>query len=184
MELLTVGSTGTTPMVSRHFPTMFTKQWWTPFTGQAGVETKSLPATTRQRRRGRDCQLYVGMPLIFAGDTWKAHTTDIHRGAFTVSSRAFRASAVQARLSVYDLGSHSSHADIRHPFDDPEPPYYLIDFLNLASTQKALGVNLNYTSSTSRSVLSGFVSTGKSRLSGQGTRRVRYLEFQHGQETN
>lgn len=35
-----------------------------------------------------------------------------------------------------------------------------MDFLNLASTQEALGVNINYTSSADQQVFSGFSSTG------------------------
>ncbi|KAG9644997.1 peptidase S10, serine carboxypeptidase, partial [Aureobasidium melanogenum] len=37
--------------------------------------------------------------------------------------------------------------DIRHPSDDPTPPEYFADFLNLAEVQNALGVSLNYTES-------------------------------------
>lgn len=51
--------------------------------------------------------------------------------------------------------------DIRHPYDDPTPPDYFIDFLNLASTQQALGVNINYTDASSDSVYRGFASTGR-----------------------
>ena len=50
--------------------------------------------------------------------------------------------------------------DIRHPYDDPTPPTYFINFLDLASTQDALGVNINYTTDSSSSVGSGFSSTG------------------------
>lgn len=50
--------------------------------------------------------------------------------------------------------------DIRHPYDDPTPPDYFIDFLNLASTQEALGVNINYTQASSDYVFEGFASTG------------------------
>ncbi|KAF2117169.1 Alpha/Beta hydrolase protein [Lophiotrema nucula] len=50
--------------------------------------------------------------------------------------------------------------DIRHPYEDPTPPDYFADFLNLASTQEALGVNINYTSTSSRNVSRGFASTG------------------------
>ncbi|OJD30331.1 carboxypeptidase s1 [Diplodia corticola] len=50
--------------------------------------------------------------------------------------------------------------DIRHPYDDPTPPDYFVDFLNLASTQEALGVNINYTTTNSRYVNAGFQSTG------------------------
>ena len=38
-------------------------------------------------------------------------------------------------------------SSIRHPYSDPTPPTYFVDYLNLASTQDALGVNLNYTES-------------------------------------
>jgi carboxypeptidase C (cathepsin A) len=50
--------------------------------------------------------------------------------------------------------------DIRHPYDDPTPPDYFVPFLNMASTQQALGVNINYTSTSSRAVGNGFASTG------------------------
>ncbi|KAL9102580.1 MAG: hypothetical protein Q9163_002298 [Psora crenata] len=35
--------------------------------------------------------------------------------------------------------------DIRHPYEDPTPPLYFRDYLNMAKVQNALGVNLNYT---------------------------------------
>jgi carboxypeptidase C (cathepsin A) len=50
--------------------------------------------------------------------------------------------------------------DIRHPYDDPTPPDYFESFLNLASTQEALGVNINYTTTNARNVSAGFASTG------------------------
>ncbi len=52
--------------------------------------------------------------------------------------------------------------DIRHPFDDPTPPTYFIDYLNQADVQQALGVNLNYTvqAESSQDVQSGFAETG------------------------
>jgi carboxypeptidase C (cathepsin A) len=50
--------------------------------------------------------------------------------------------------------------DIRHPYDDPTPPDYFQDFLNLASTQEAIGVNINYTSTNARNVSRGFQQTG------------------------
>jgi len=37
--------------------------------------------------------------------------------------------------------------DIRHPQDDPTPPEYFPDFLNMAEVQNALGVSVNYTES-------------------------------------
>lgn len=59
----------------------------------------------------------------------------------------------------YEFGGRGIY-DIRHPFDDPTPPDYFMDFLNLASTQEALGVNINYTSASARNVSLGFSSTG------------------------
>lgn len=50
--------------------------------------------------------------------------------------------------------------DIRHPYKDPTPPRYFIDYLNQAGTQQALGVNLNYTSASSSLVYTGFSDTG------------------------
>ena len=50
--------------------------------------------------------------------------------------------------------------DIRHPLRDPTPPTYFEGFLNLASTQEALGVNINYTSDSSDAVGLGFYYTG------------------------
>jgi carboxypeptidase C (cathepsin A) len=50
--------------------------------------------------------------------------------------------------------------DIRHPYEDPTPPTYFIDYLNQANVQQALGVNLNYTSDSSDDVFSDFDSTG------------------------
>ncbi|KAM0194125.1 hypothetical protein ACHAPC_001219 [Botrytis cinerea] len=43
---------------------------------------------------------------------------------------------------------------------DPTPPTYFIDYLNLASTQNALGVNLNYTEDSSAEVYYAFQQTG------------------------
>ena len=43
-------------------------------------------------------------------------------------------------LLIYSLS-------IRHPYQDPTPPRYFVDYLNLPSVQNALGVNLNYTES-------------------------------------
>lgn len=50
--------------------------------------------------------------------------------------------------------------DIRHPYNDPTPPEYFVSFLNLASTQNAFGVNINYTSESSDEVASYFGQTG------------------------
>ncbi|KAK1913572.1 hypothetical protein P3342_012330 [Pyrenophora teres f. teres] len=50
--------------------------------------------------------------------------------------------------------------DIRHPYDDPTPPDYFEHFLNLATTQEAIGVNINYTSTNAPNVSRGFQQTG------------------------
>ncbi|KAJ4287681.1 hypothetical protein N0V90_012384 [Kalmusia sp. IMI 367209] len=59
----------------------------------------------------------------------------------------------------YTFGGRGVY-DIRHPYDDPTPPDYFMEFLNLASTQEALGVNINYTSSNAPNVSYGFQTTG------------------------
>ncbi|EXJ80740.1 carboxypeptidase D [Capronia epimyces CBS 606.96] len=50
--------------------------------------------------------------------------------------------------------------DIRHPYDDPTPPSYFVDYLNLASTQEALGVDTNYTTDANNEVYFAFQQTG------------------------
>ena len=50
--------------------------------------------------------------------------------------------------------------DIRHPYDDPTPPVYFLDLLNLASTQEALGVDTNYTSDANDETYYAFQQTG------------------------
>jgi carboxypeptidase D len=50
--------------------------------------------------------------------------------------------------------------DIRHPYDDPTPPDYFLDFLNLASTQEALGVDTNYSSASNTDIYYAFQQTG------------------------
>lgn len=67
-----------------------------------------------------------------------------------------------AQLNRRRAEANVPHTDIRHPYDDPTPPDYFVDFLNLASTQEALGVNINYTSASSNYVGQGFASTGMS----------------------
>ncbi|PNS16698.1 Carboxypeptidase Y A [Sphaceloma murrayae] len=46
----------------------------------------------------------------------------------------------------YSFGGRGVY-DIRHPYDDPTPPEYFADYLNQASIQEAIGVDLNYTTS-------------------------------------
>lgn len=43
---------------------------------------------------------------------------------------------------------------------DPTPPDYMVDFLNLASTQAALGVDTNYTSYSNNEIYYAFQQTG------------------------
>lgn len=58
----------------------------------------------------------------------------------------------------YDYAGRGVY-DIRHPYDDPTPPEYFADFLNLASTQQAIGTNFNYTES-STAIFNAFEATG------------------------
>jgi carboxypeptidase D len=59
----------------------------------------------------------------------------------------------------YEYGGRGTY-DIRHPQADPTPPGYFIDFLNKASTQNSLGVDLNYTTDSNDQVYYAFQSTG------------------------
>ncbi|KAF2090727.1 peptidase S10, serine carboxypeptidase [Saccharata proteae CBS 121410] len=58
--------------------------------------------------------------------------------------------------NIYTALSGRGTYDIRHPHDDPTPADYFIDYLNQASIQAALGVDLNYTSASSEAVATGF----------------------------
>ena len=51
-----------------------------------------------------------------------------------------------SHFTVPGSGTEISYS-IRHPYDDPTPPTYFVDYLNLPKIQNALGVNLNYTES-------------------------------------
>jgi hypothetical protein len=66
-------------------------------------------------------------------------------------------------VPYYSIGDRGVY-DIRHPLADPTPPVYFIDYLNLASTQQAVGVDLNYTHDYSRPVGRGFSMTGDEAL--------------------
>lgn len=46
----------------------------------------------------------------------------------------------------YNVGDRGVY-DIRHPANDPTPPNYMIEYLNQASVQEALGVPVNFTMS-------------------------------------
>ncbi|KAF2090517.1 hypothetical protein K490DRAFT_34644 [Saccharata proteae CBS 121410] len=58
----------------------------------------------------------------------------------------------------YSYGDRGVY-DIRHPYDDPTPPSYFVDYLNLGPVQDAIGVNLNYTDSNSE-IYYAFQQTG------------------------
>lgn len=59
----------------------------------------------------------------------------------------------------YSYGNRGVY-DIRHPLDDPTPPDYFQEFLNLASTQEAIGVNTNYTQYSNNEIYYAFQQTG------------------------
>lgn len=61
--------------------------------------------------------------------------------------------------AYYAFGDRGVY-DIRHPYNDPTPPDYLIAFLDLASTQEALGVSTNYTSYSNTNIYYAFQQTG------------------------
>ena len=62
--------------------------------------------------------------------------------------------------SLYYEFSGRGIYDIRHPFRDPIPPKYFIDYLNQAQIQNAIGVDLNYTSFSNPAVTFAFLQTG------------------------
>ena len=68
----------------------------------------------------------------------------------------------QCRTNVegpyYTYGDRGVY-DIRDPYDDPTPPLYFEDYLNLAHVQDAIGVNLNYTDANN-DVYYAFETTG------------------------
>ncbi|KAF2717289.1 peptidase S10, serine carboxypeptidase [Polychaeton citri CBS 116435] len=61
--------------------------------------------------------------------------------------------------TYYEFGGRGVY-DIRHPYDDPTPADYFVDYLNTAAVQNALGVNINYTATASDAVYYGFATTG------------------------
>lgn len=58
--------------------------------------------------------------------------------------------------NIYTSLSGRGTYDIRHPSDDPTPPDHFVAYLNLAPVQAALGVNINYTTTSSDAVAMGF----------------------------
>lgn len=77
-----------------------------------------------------------------------------------LSMYLYKPAFIQGRY-LYAHKAFLARADIRQPSDDPLPPEYFPEFLNLASTQEALGVNINYTSISSDFVGQGFLNTGE-----------------------
>jgi carboxypeptidase D len=59
----------------------------------------------------------------------------------------------------YYIFSGRGTYDIRHPANDPTPPEYFTEYLNLAEVQNALGVSANYTESNN-AIYFAFQSTG------------------------
>ncbi|OJI84267.1 hypothetical protein ASPTUDRAFT_190649 [Aspergillus tubingensis CBS 134.48] len=58
----------------------------------------------------------------------------------------------------YQFGGRGVY-DIRHPYNDPTPPSYFVDYLNNDSVMDAIGVDINYTESSS-DVYYAFQQTG------------------------
>lgn len=63
---------------------------------------------------------------------------------FSICSEAQSECRDNVESPYYNYGGRGTY-DIRHPQNDPTPPSYFEDYLNQASVQNALGVNLNYT---------------------------------------
>lgn len=59
----------------------------------------------------------------------------------------------------YEVSERSPY-DIRARADADIPPSYWSDYINLARTQAALGVSINYTSTSSQSIWLGFSASG------------------------
>jgi carboxypeptidase C (cathepsin A) len=59
----------------------------------------------------------------------------------------------------YSYGGRGVY-DIRHPYLDPTPADNFVEYLNLPSTQKALGVDTNYTGDANDEVYYAFQETG------------------------
>ena len=91
-----------------------------------------------------------------------AYCAESDRTTFDGMSTCSSATAICRSLVEGPYYEYSGRGvyDIRHPYIDPTPPTYFIDYLNLASTQQALGVNLNYTADSSALVGEGFSDTG------------------------
>ncbi|KAK7745159.1 hypothetical protein SLS62_009872 [Diatrype stigma] len=87
---------------------------------------------------------------------------DSDRSTVDGQSTCAQATAICRNLvegPYYEVSGRNPY-DIRAQADAEIPPGYWADFVNLASTQEALGVNINYTSTSSQAIWIGFSSTG------------------------
>ena len=85
-------------------------------------------------------------------------STDAGKNACKFATNVYR---YFVELPYYaDPSSDRDPYDVRQPFFDPFPPNHLVEYLNQAHVQQALGVNINYTTSVSIQVVNGFDSTG------------------------
>lgn len=62
--------------------------------------------------------------------------------------------------SVYYAFGERGVYDIRHPYDDPTPPHYLIPYLSQPEVMEAIGVDTNYTSYSNNEIYYAFQATG------------------------
>lgn len=86
-----------------------------------------------------------------------ANTSDIVGMAVCTEAENMCRDNVEGPYYVY---SGRGVYDIRHPYDDPTPPNYIIPYLNQASVQNALGVDTNYTEYSNTDVYYAFQQTG------------------------
>lgn len=61
---------------------------------------------------------------------------------------------------VYYANEERGVYDIRHPYNDPDPPTFFVNYLNQSDVQNKLGVDVNYTMTSSTPVYYGFDTTG------------------------
>lgn len=93
---------------------------------------------------------------------WLADCAATDRSTFHGQTICSSASNICRSLirNIYIALSGRGTYDIRHPHNDPTPPDYYEDYLNLAETQAALGVNLNYSDSGGNNIANGFEDSG------------------------
>lgn len=80
--------------------------------------------------------------------------------ALTIPTEAAEYMICKSHPRLFQLSLQEPNVSYsRHPYDDPTPPTYFEHYLNQASVQNALGVNLNYTDAND-DVYFAFQSTG------------------------